>query len=145
MKTKALIAVILIAMISALIGAPLIEKDYILLKINYENENFVLLSKSLEKGNYPTLNHDPDNEYRINLVSDKGDLLYTNSFDPSSLYSDIPSGNELEGGIIKLSKIEFYLIIPSDNEGDKVEILKDGESVFEEEVYDVGAKSCRVR
>lgn len=148
MKIKIITAVISIMLISTLVGAPFVEKDYILLDILYEDGKFTLLDKNLERGNHPTINHDLDKEYRINLISDKKDLLYTKSFDPRSLYSDGPTGpigKELRGGIIKLDKVEFFLIVPSNNEGEKVEILKDDEIVFEEEVYDVGAKPCRVR
>ncbi len=127
------------------IDASIIEKEYILLDVKYENEKFILLDKSLEKGNFPVIKHNLDKKYEIKLVSEDGIVLYKNSFDPSFLYSDNPIGDSLSGGVIILNKAEFYIAIPSEKEGNKIEILKNGEKIFEEEIYNVGAKYCRIK
>ena len=134
-----------------LISASFIEKEYVLIGIHYETsddgESFTRISRDLIQGYYPTLNNDLNKDYRVNLLSDDESIVYTNSFDPTQLYSDgVNEGDELDGGIIKMENVDFYLVVPSNRNGDKVIILdSENNLVFEEEVYDVGEKECRVR
>ena len=145
-----LISLILLSILFGLlflifVEASIIEKEYILLDVNYENGRFLLINKSLEKGNFPVIKHDFDKKYELRLISDKGEILYINSFDPTILYTDILVGDSLTGGVINLDKGEFYIAVPSNKNGDKIEILDDGEKILEEEIYNVGAKYCRIK
>jgi len=135
----------LVLLLVVFIGASFIQKEYIFLEVHYVGGVFELQSKSLERGNYPTVNHDLDDEYEVNLFSDGGGLLYSNGIDPSELFIDTGEG-ELDGGIIQVDDTVFYVIVPSLGEGDNVEIRDSNDLVvLETEVYDVGAKSCRVK
>jgi hypothetical protein len=127
-----------------IVGAPPVEREYVLMEMKFDNGQFVLKDKSLEKGNSPSINHIIDRKYVYNLKSKKEQILYEDSLDPSLLFSD-NGEEELSGGIIEVDNIDFFLLVPSIVEGDKVEILKDGQKVFEERVFDVGAENCRVR
>lgn len=141
-----LIAGLVLFLISvSFIGASFIQKEYVLLEVHYIEGVFELQSKSLGRGNYPTVNHDLDNEYEINLLSEKDDLLYSNGINPGELFIDTGEG-ELEGGVVQIDNTVFYVIVPSVRKGDRVEIKdSDGVVVLAEDVYDVGAKSCRVK
>ncbi|MFH1358761.1 MAG: hypothetical protein ABIH37_02655 [archaeon] len=146
-----LFAAVGLLVLVGLIGASFIEKEYVLIGIHYESnvegESFTRISRDLIQGYYPTLNQDLNKDYRVNLLSDDESIIYTNSFDPTQLYSDgVNEGDELDGGIIKMENVDFYLVVPSNRNGDKVRILdSENNLVFEEEVYDVGKKECRVR
>lgn len=114
--------------------------EYVLLSFAYDNGNFVLLNKSLEYGSYP---YTPvERDFRLSLISRDNSSLYSTSFDPSVLYSD--SGNEImEGGVVILNQSIFYAVLPNFEEINKVVIVKDNSIVFEEDIHDVGATSCR--
>lgn len=116
--------------------------QYILLEFKYDKENFSLINKSLEQGNYPSPGIEKD--YQINLISKEKNILYSSSFDPSLLYSD--GGNEsLEGGALILEQAVFYVSLPNFEEVRNVEIVKDNKTIFEEAIYDVGATNCRIK
>jgi|APSaa5957512535_1039671.scaffolds.fasta_scaffold359389_2 hypothetical protein len=144
-KLFLLVGIVLLLVTVSFIGASFIEREYVLLNVRYDGGVFELQSTSLEKGNYPTINHDLDDEYKVDLFSGGGDLLYSRGIDPSGLFVDLGEG-ELEGGIIQLSSVEFSVVVPSLREGNNVLIKdKDGNIVLDTEVYNVGAKSCRIR
>jgi len=121
--------------------------EYILVEVYYDGEEFNLIEKSLEKGNYPTLAHKTEQEYEVNLIDKKGQILYYSSFNPLLLFSDNidATGKEIEGGVILLDEANFFIITPSIKDAEKIEVLKDDEKIFEVDVYDVGATSCRVK
>lgn len=139
---KILVFVIFTVIFIAFSQAVQVQKEYILLEFKYENGNFSLVSKSIEKGNYP--NPKIERAYQFNLLSDENKILYATSFDPSLLYSDY--GNmELEGGIVILNKTNFFVSLPNYEETGSLQIVKDNKIIFEEGIYDVGAKKCRIR
>ena len=143
MNKKILFIVFIILLVLAVTG--LEREEYVLLEISYSNGEFTLINKTLETGNSPTLNHDTGKSYNLNLVSDTGDILYSLKFDPTLLYSDALIGEDMHGNAEILSEAEFFLAVPGIKGADKVEILKDNIKVFEEEVYNVGASSCRIK
>lgn len=120
--------------------------EYIILHMNYNEGKFSIVGKSLEKGFYPDYSHTTSSQYTLQLTSEDG-ILYQNSFDPTLLYSEGADDNsDIEGGPVILDNADFALIIPSLPEGENVLIFDaNGEKVFEEDIYNVGATSCRIR
>lgn len=138
------IYVLLVCMIVVLVASAYLEnREYVLLEFYYDNGEISLINKSLEKGNFPTLNHDIGKDYTINLVAD-GLILYSSDFDPTLLYSD-SFEEEMQGGVEELDEAVFFIMVPSIKEGKSVEILKDNKKILEEEIYNVGASSCRIK
>jgi len=124
-----------------------VKKDkYVLLEFEYEDGEINLINKSLEEGKSPTILHEAGKEYNVNLYSSDGEVLYSFSFDnPGRIFSDGSRGAELYGGVMELEKIKFYVPVLEDKKSWKIEILKNEEEILEEEIYMVGAKSCRLR
>jgi hypothetical protein len=119
---------------------------YVLLEFEYDKGYINLISKSLEDGKSPTINHDSNKEYEVFLFSEDGEVLSTTSFEnPSRLFSDVLDGEEMDGGVMNLGKTNFYLTVPESKESDKIVVFKQGVEIIQEEVYDVGAQSCRIR
>ena len=128
-----------------------LKKEYIFLEISYKNGNFSLINKTLEKGYYPKAIIE-NYEYKVNVISDNRKVIYSTSFDPVLLFTDSFSNEIIEGGAMRLSETEFYIILPNLRTAEKTEILRIGtgqngenEKVFEAEIYDVGAESCRIK
>jgi len=63
--------------------ASIMEQEYVYLEIYYKDGNFTLLNKTLEKGNYPTISHDPNFTHTLNLLSGQGQGLYNYHFNPT--------------------------------------------------------------
>lgn len=127
------------------VGASLIEKEYILIEFYYQNGNFHIVNQTLEKGDYPINENEGDFEYEFVLSSDNNDLLYSNSFDPTIIFTDGSNGEYFGGGAIKLSETNFFVIAPNFNNAQKIKIFKDGQKIFEAGVDYNAAKSCRIR
>jgi hypothetical protein len=122
------------------------KEEYVLLEFEYDDGNITLLNRTLEKGKSSGLKHDSRKEYKARLVSDDGEILHTTLFDdPSDLFSDVFENDEIEGGVMSIGKTKFYLSVPESMESDNVEVIREGVEINKEEVYDVGAKSCRLR
>tara|TARA_Y100000310_G_scaffold338126_1_gene426927 strand:+ start:994 stop:1428 length:435 start_codon:yes stop_codon:yes gene_type:complete len=137
-----LLLFMLLVFVVVLLVSAAVPREYILLEIYYDGD-FVLVNKSLESGFYPSINHDIDVPYEVKLMSEE-DELYSNTFDHTILYSDAIIEENMDGKTELLDEINFFVVVPSVRDGEKVEILKDGVKVFEEEVYDVGATPCKV-
>jgi len=121
---------------------PAPKLGYILLTLEYNKGNIDLISKSCEKGFHQTLNHDLEKEFRINSYSKKGELLYSASFDsPGNIFSDSFEEEEISGGIVELEKARFYLIIPGNEELEKIIILRKEKKIFEKEVNFEGCEN----
>ena len=135
---------IIVVLTLTIIPSTTIQKEFILLHIKYENNQFSLIDKKLEKGFYPTLEHDKNLDYKIEIKKDQT-ALYQNSLDPTLLFTDGFNGEEMHGGAIKIDEISFYLILPSLQEGKTIQITKDNQIVFQENIYDVGAHNCRIQ
>lgn len=126
---------------------------YILLEFEHENGNIFLINRSLEKGRSQNIIHNLNKEYEVILFSDEEKVLYISSFnnpshlhaDDLDLHTDDFTEEENDGGLIDLKKTKFYITLPESRESNKVEIFKQGEKIFKEEIYDVGAKSCRLK
>ena len=143
-KVGLILVGILLVVVSLVIASDFLPNEYILIEIQYDNGNFVLIDKSLEKGNFPTINHDLEQRYEVRLISDEEEVLFSNYFDPTILYSD-GYEEEMEGGMIELDEARFFIITPNFKNAKKVEILEDKNKVFETEVYDVGSISCKIK
>jgi len=138
------ISLLLLGILIVVIVNAALPEEYILLEINYKDNAFSLIDKSLEKGKFPTLNHEIE-PYKVQLVDVDYNAIFSSTFDHTVLYSDGFVNDETEGGAKLLDETTFFLAIPSVREGQKIEILKDNIKVFEEEVYDVGATPCRIQ
>lgn len=136
---------VLIAILITAVSIAGTSQDVILIQFHYENGNFSIINKSLEQGISPTISHKPGFDYSIDLVSAREEQLYSFSFDPTILFSDEETENGLDGGAITLNETDFSVVIPSISEGEKVVLLKNGEKILEQEVYDVGASPCRIK
>lgn len=135
-----LIAGIIISFLVLNSNAQTKNNEYVLLTFKYDNGNFSLLNKSLETGNYPA--SVSGRAYNISLLSQQN-ILYTTSFNPELLYSD--EGNEvLSGGVIILNQTIFYVLLPNFQDLQNVSIVQGNSLVFEQDIHDVGATSCRI-
>ena len=134
-----------VAVLGFQVIAAQVQQRFVLLELKYDNGEFTLINKTLEYGYYPTINHDAQKKYQLNLISETNETLYSNQFDPSKLYSDLQEGEELQGGVIELNDTRFFVISPDISKGDRVDIIKDNKTIFSTEVYNVGAVSCRVK
>ena len=143
MNKKIFVLILLIAIF--LSSAYEFKQEYILVELNYENGNFSFVNKSLEAGNYPTLSHTLEYDYEADLISDGGEVLYFNTFDPTLLHSESGGEDGIEGGAIILNNSKLFILTPNFRNAEKIEILKQGEKIFAVEVYDVGATSCRIK
>lgn len=131
---------ILVVALIFIIPAEIIKEEYVLLQFKYSNGNFSLINKSLEKGYYPHEIY--DRTYEFNLLSKNNENLYATTFEPSLLYSD--GGEQLDGGVLILDEAVFFVAMPNYKEINKVRIVKDNQTIFEEDIHDVGSSSCRI-
>lgn len=86
-----------------------------ILNLEYENNELRLINKITKWGYYPDRKIQPDSGFTSQIISVDNEILYNFKFDiPTKLYVDItdPVKNELSGGIVKLNKTEFALIVP---------------------------------
>jgi len=128
--------------------------EYILLEFNYRNGEFDLIEGTLEEGYSPTISHDSNKKYRFNLRSSDEEILYALPIDdPGAFFSELFVQDEIKGGL-KEFELEgsFYIVAPEKRESENFQILlrnylDDGPDsvVAEGNVYDIGAKSCRIR
>ncbi len=130
--------------LSGIVIASLVEKEYLLLEMNYNAGEFELIEKTIEKGNYPEIEHNLNHNYKARLISDTEEILFSVDFNPTLLYTDSFDG-EMEGGLIELESNTFFIIAPNFRKANKVQILEENKKVFETGVYDVGATSCRIK
>ncbi len=143
MNKKIFILILLFAVF--LSSAFEVKQEYVLVELDYENGNFSFVNKSLETGNYPTLSHTLAYDYEADLISDNGEVLYFNTFDPTLLHSESAGESGIEGGAIVLNNSKLFILTPNFRNAEKIEILKKGEKIFAVDVYDVGATSCRLK
>lgn len=104
------------AMAIFLIGIVSAEANKVyILNLNYDNGKITLKDKIVKYGYSPDRKIQPEEGYRAEVASATGDVLYFFNFEvPSKIYVDVtePGTNELSGGIIKLDKTDFALVIP---------------------------------
>lgn len=128
--------------------------EYILLGFNYGNGKFDLIERTLENGYSPTISHDPDKKYKFNLLSSDEEILYTIPVDdPGAFFSELFVEDKIEGGLEEFELDDsFYIIAPEKRKSEKFQVLLEDDLdegsdnvVAEGDVFDIGAKSCRVR
>jgi len=141
------IIIFIFVILSLLLGAVIINsennicnQDYISLELRYNGE-FSLVNKSLEKGCAPELNHIAGFRYSYNLTGDNKSL-YSADFNPTLLYSD-GFAEDIEGNVEEIQQ-DFFILLPSPKEAEKVELYDNNTKILEIPVYDVGAASCRI-
>jgi hypothetical protein len=126
-----------------------IKNEYILIEINYENGKFYLVNETLEKGNYPSIEHEINSDYRFELVSDKGEVLFTGYVEPNLVFTDGLSkeknNKDFEGGVVELNQSNFFIIAPNIKKSDKIKIFKEDNKVFEAKIDFQEPTSCRLR
>ena len=118
----------------------LCNQDYISLELRY-NGAFSIVNKSLEKGCAPKLNHIAGFQYSYNLTGDNKSL-YSADFNPTLLYSD-GFVNDTDGSVEEIQQ-DFFILLPSPKEAEKVILYDNQTKILEIPVYDVGATSCKI-
>lgn len=86
-----------------------------ILNLEYEENKLSLTNKITKLGYYPDRKIQPESGFRCEIVSSDNEVLYTFKFKiPNKIFVDVtdPVKNELSGGIVKLDKTEFALIVP---------------------------------
>ena len=85
--------------------------------------------------------------YTLQVTALDDSIIYKNTFDPTLFYSEgADESLNVEGGPVFLDDVNFFLVIPSTPETMSVSFLdSNGKVLFNEEVYNVGASSCRIR
>ena len=132
------------------------QLEYILLDFHYKDGEFELFRRSLEEGWSPTISHDSDKKYKFYLCSPNREIVYSFSMDdPGTYFSDISLEEEIEGGIVEFDPVNFYIVAPEKRQSEQFQILLDDATeceiygsdliVSEGDVYDIGARSCRIR
>lgn len=118
---------------------------YMLFELQYKNQEFNLINKSLETGCPTNLKTDDNFEYEYTL-STPSEEFFSASFDPTIIFIDtIPENQEeLKGGSIPLEQTTIYLTAPYNKEAENFEILKQGEKVFETNIKGINSSSCRI-
>ena len=151
MNKKLLVLVCVICLVVAVVSivlaaSPVERREYVLLEFKSVNGELELISKSLETGFASSVNHDVNGDYEAKLVSDS-DVLSSVSFNPEFLYSDSFQEGQVDitGDVIILEETEFFVSVPSVESIKKVEVYKNGDKILEEDIYDVGATSCRIK
>lgn len=130
------------------VSAAASEKEYVLIEIAYESGTFNLINETLEKGNYPFIEHENNYGYNFYLVSDKKEIFFSGSFDPTLIFTDglnISNNESFEGGAIELNESNFFIAVPNIKKAEKIEIFKNNEKIFEAELDFNPASSCRIR
>jgi hypothetical protein len=139
---KILLAVGIIVMIIALgiiVNASISNQEYYLYHMHYENGEFTIIDKTLATG-YFAQQTDNIYDYKLEVISEDNSA-YSTYFDPTILYSDGFENNQIIGGMVKLSKTDFFISTPKSSDKDKIIILKNNEKVFEENEK---PKPCRI-
>ena len=116
-------------------------EDKILIDLFYDGD-FVVLNKSLVRGCIPSYKHDLGRRYSYDLKA-ANQSLYESEFNPELIYSDIDAENEIEGGAENAER-NIVLAAPSLENGEVVNLYDNGTKIMEINVYDVGARSCRI-
>ncbi|MBS3097873.1 hypothetical protein J4209_03720 [Candidatus Woesearchaeota archaeon] len=86
-----------------------------ILDLSYDNEVITLNDKITKFGYAPDRKIQPDDGYTAEVIAIDNSVLYSFRFKvPLELYLDItdPVTGELTGGMIKLDKTDFALVIP---------------------------------
>jgi len=67
----------------------------------------------LKYGYAPDMKLQPENSYRLDVLDDKNNVIYSFKFDiPNKIFTDITEENEIKGGIIVLNQTDFAIIVP---------------------------------
>ena len=123
MRNKICLILITAIFLAGMVSAET-NKVYIL-NLDYDNGKITLKDKIVKYGYSPDRKIQPEEGYRAEVVSVNGDVLYFFNFEvPSKIYVDVtePRTQELSGGIIKLDKTDFALIVPYFEEAKEIKI-----------------------
>jgi len=127
MKNKLLILMILI-LISAVLAQE--QSKVLVLNLNYKEGVIKLKDKVIKTGYYPDRKIQPPDGLKVELLSLNNELLYSFKFSvPLDLYVDSGFGGSLSGGLIKLSKTDFALIIPYYDNAKNIVIYEDDKEI----------------
>jgi hypothetical protein len=86
-----------------------------ILNLEYENNRLSLTDQITKLGYYPDRKIQPDSGFTCQIISETDDILYNFKFAiPDKIFVDVtdPIKDELSGGIVKLNKTSFALIVP---------------------------------
>ncbi len=123
MKNK---IILILAAAIFLIGMASAEASKVyILNLNYDNGKITLKDKIVKYGYSPDRKIQPEEGYRLEVVSLNSEILYFFNFEvPSRIYVDVtnPGTQELSGGIIKLDKTDFALVVPYFEEAKEIKI-----------------------
>jgi hypothetical protein len=115
----------------------LCNKDYVMISLAYDG-NFSVLDKTLERGCVPLILHNANFEYSYELTG-SNTSLYQQDFNPTLIFSD----NDEQGDVREANQ-SFDIAVPSLKQGEKVNLYDNESKILEIDVYNVGAKSCRI-
>ncbi len=87
--------------------------EVVVIDLHYEDGYITLNDKTVKLGYYPDRKIQPENGYRLEVVSFSGESLYSFRFKiPLEIFTDYTEGDELKGNVIRLNATDFSLIIP---------------------------------
>jgi hypothetical protein len=130
--------------IAIIINAVPMGKKYYLIEMRYEDGTFTIINKTILDGKISFINEN-NYDYKFNVVSNSGEIIFETSFDPTTLFSDGLENGQLVGGITILNKTNFYLELPLTESGTKLEISKGGIKVFESALNQDEATPCKIQ
>ncbi|MBT3405508.1 hypothetical protein HN832_00605 [archaeon] len=124
------------------------ESKYILVELEYNSNSisqFTLINKTLETGCYSEIIYNSQVEYNYQLTTNKNSL-YQSSFNPSLIFIDGQEEGETEltGGTIEPGTARIFLTLPPES-GEVLEIYNQTDKIFETNIFDTGATSCRIK
>ena len=100
--------------------------EYYFMELFYANGEFDLVGWSVEKGKVPSVEHEVDKEYELQLLSFEGEVLYSYLFgNPGLVFSD----GEEEGGVIEFDNRVFYVLVPKFEDAYGVRVVRGGEVI----------------
>ena len=114
-----IILLILISIAAAQTGKVLI------LNLDYDDGKITFKDKIIKIGYSPDMKIQPEEGYRLDVVSREDTLLYSFKFEvPLDVYVDAASadGKEMSGGLIRLDKADFALAIPYFEDAKEIKI-----------------------
>ena len=124
MKIKNLIPIIMLLLFAQLACA----EKIIILNLHYENGKVSVIDKIDTYGFYPDRKIQPDVGYKAEIISVDDDIIYSFRFEvPLEHYTDIHMDGKTQGGLVRVDKTDFALILPSLPDAKQINIYNEKE------------------
>ncbi len=116
------------------------NQKYVLIKGDYNQGKIQLTEQSIETG---CAGKNGDGSLKYFLTLDDNSILNQGEFNAQFIFTDAEGEEMIDGEVIENTG-EFYLKIPYNKKSEKLEIIKEGNTIAEINLQNIGSKPCKI-